>query len=146
MSVSRLYSYALVSAQIGCIAFLVQQTYPFFHLLPLSISLFGFVFGIFTLITNQPGNFNIVPEIKANASLVTTGAYRYIRHPMYLSVLIMMLGCVIAHTSWSIALTYVGLGMTLFLKARKEERLWGTLTPQYLAYKQRTKYIIPFIL
>ena len=40
------------------------------------------------LIHNRPGNFNIRPAPKTCGTLVTTGPYRLIRHPMYTSVLL----------------------------------------------------------
>lgn len=39
--------------------------------------------AIWTLVHNQPGNFNIRPTPKTWGTLVTTGPYRWIRHPMY---------------------------------------------------------------
>ena len=32
--------------------------------------------------------------------LVTSGAYRYVRHPMYLGETLMLIGCCITQTSW----------------------------------------------
>lgn len=44
--------------------------------------------AIWTLRHNRLGNFNIHPTPKTRATLVTTGPYRWIRHPMYTTVLI----------------------------------------------------------
>ena len=41
-----------------------------------------------TLIHNRPGNFNIRPAPKPQGVLVTSGPYRWIRHPMYTSVVL----------------------------------------------------------
>jgi protein-S-isoprenylcysteine O-methyltransferase Ste14 len=95
---------------------------------------------------NPLGNFNITPEIKENASLITTGAYSYIRHPMYFSVLVMMLGVIVSKPTLLSFFIYALLVATLFLKATKEEVLWMEQSYEYKNYRQQTKKIIPFIL
>lgn len=144
---SKIYSYILVSLQFIFIALLVMQ-----HDLhtPSIVSLLIFVlgggFGLYTIKHNKPGNFNITPEIKENASLITTGAYRYIRHPMYFSVLVMMLGVVVSKPMLFSFVIYVFLVVTLFLKAKKEEMLWMEHSIEYRNYMRKTKRIIPFVL
>ena len=144
---SKSYSYFLVSLQFILIAILLithgLQTPSNFALL---IFFLGSGFGIYTVRHNPLGNFNITPEIKENASLITTGAYRYIRHPMYFSVLVMMLGVVVSEPSLFSLFIYVLLVVTLFIKAQKEEMLWMVQSREYRKYKQQTKRIIPFVL
>jgi len=144
---SKLYSYLLVSLQFILIAILVihhgLHTPSNFALL---LFLLGCGFGLYTVRHNKLGNFNVTPEIKENASLITTGAYRYIRHPMYFSVLIMMFGIVVSKPTLLSLFIYVLLIATLFLKAQKEETLWMEQSKKYKTYMQQTKKIIPFIL
>lgn len=144
---SKRISYLLVSLQFIFITILVihhdVHTPSNFALL---IFLLGCGFGLYTVKHNQLGNFNITPEIKENASLITTGAYRYIRHPMYFSVLLMMLGIVVSKPTILSFVIYVLLIITLFLKAQKEEMLWMERSSEYKTYMQHTKKIIPFIL
>jgi len=144
---SKSYSYILVSLQFILIAILLithgLQTPSNFALL---IFLVGCGFGLYTVRHNKLGNFNVTPEIKENASLITTGAYRYIRHPMYFSVLIMMFGVVVSKPTLLSLFIYALLVVTLFLKAQKEEVLWMEQSNKYKTYMQQTKKIIPFIL
>jgi len=112
----------------------------------LLIFFLGCGFGIYALQHNALGNFNITPDIKENAALITTGAYRYIRHPMYFSVLVMMLGVVVSQPSFLSLFIYLLLVLTLFMKVRKEEMLWMKHSCEYAHYMQKTKRIIPFIL
>ena len=106
----------------------------------------GALFGLYTIRHNKPGNFNITPEIKKDALLITTGAYQYIRHPMYFSVLVMMLGVVLSKPSMLSFFVYALLVVTLSLKAKKEEMLWKQRSSEYKNYMQNTKRIIPFLL
>jgi protein-S-isoprenylcysteine O-methyltransferase Ste14 len=79
-------------------------------------------------------------------TLVTTGAYRYIRHPLYSSLFFLAWGIFFKAPSWLGGL--LALAATLFLvaTARVEEaenlRYFGQ---QYQEYQQRTKMFVPFL-
>ena len=142
----KLYSYTLVSLQFLLIgALLMTGTSIFSNLLAILIFISGAIMGMYALFYNNLKNINIIPEIKKDAVLITTGAYAYIRHPMYFSVLVMMLGVVVADISMISMGLYLLLIITLLLKAHKEEKLWMEKSEAYKVYKQRTKSIIPFI-
>jgi len=115
-------------------------------LLGLSIFFIGLLIGIFALLRNRLGNFNIQPKMKENAELITTGIYAYVRHPMYLSVILMMLGVVISSFTILEVLLWLVLIGVLLLKAKKEEAIWSQESEVYVAYKKRTKLFIPFVL
>jgi protein-S-isoprenylcysteine O-methyltransferase Ste14 len=114
--------------------------------IPNLIFLFGIIFFFYTLLFNKISNFNIIPDIKDNAILIITGAYRYIRHPMYFAVLITMLAPLSNSLSSINIIICIILTVTVFLKAKKEELLWHGESPEYKDYMQNTKMIIPFIL
>ncbi len=118
----------------------------FYHPLAVLIFMLGLSIGIWALFHNRLGNFNIQPKLKENAKLITTGIYKYIRHPMYFSVFLMMLGLVIATPTLYEIFFFVLLLLALYLKAKKEEALWIEENADYVAYKQRTKYFVPFVL
>ena len=118
----------------------------FNNYISLIISSIGFIFGLYTLFFNRIGNFNVRPEIKSNAKLISIGAYKYIRHPMYFSVLLIMGGVIISDINLINIICYSILIMVLYLKAKKEEMLWSKKLEKYESYKKRTKMFIPFIL
>lgn len=145
--IPKLYSYALVACQFCLIAVLIiRQSSGIFSPLPLTFFCLGIAIGLYALKDNKLDNFNIIPDIKENASLITTGAYAYVRHPMYFSVSVMMLGVVLSHVTFLNLLYYLALIATLFLKADKEERLWSRECEDYRAYMKTTKKFIPFVL
>lgn len=144
---NKLYSHALVSLQFILIALLlVLNESVFFKAMPLMIFGFGFGFGVYALACNNLTNINIIPEIKEGAQMITTGAYKYIRHPMYFSVIVMMLGVILSDLEPLNFILYLLLILVLFLKTKKEESLWLEKSEYYKLYMQKTKRIVPFVL
>src|SRR5512134_3536099 len=89
----------LVALQFGLIAALLFTAWPPAGLwLPAAclLLLASAAVGIAALAANRPGNFNIRPEPKAGGRLVTSGIYRWIRHPMYGAVLLALLAATLA--------------------------------------------------
>ena len=141
------YPKLLVFLQFGLIGLMLLFSKGILSsLLGLSIFFIGLLIGIFALLRNRLGNFNIQPKMKENAELITTGIYTYVRHPMYLSVILMMFGVVVSSfTILEILLLLVLIGV-LLLKAKREEAIWSQESEVYVAYKKRTKLFIPFVL
>jgi protein-S-isoprenylcysteine O-methyltransferase Ste14 len=147
MTQHPLYPKILVFLQFGLIGLMILfSTGILSSLIGLSVFFLGLVVGIFALLKNKLGNFNIQPKMKENAELITTGIYAYVRHPMYLAVILMMLGVLISSPTFLEALLFVLLIMVLLLKAKKEEVIWSQESETYVAYKKRTKLFLPFLL
>ena len=82
---------------------------------------------------------------KTDTDLVTSGPYRWIRHPIYTGILLMMMGTAIGLTrGWW--LVTIAAGIYFIYSARAEERYMGEVFPdRYPAYRARTKMLVPFL-
>lgn len=91
----------------------------------------------------------IAPEFgwEKTGRLVTVGVYRYIRHPMYSSVLFLAWGVLLKHVTVGALALGVVATVSLVLTAKTEEtenvRRFGT---EYLEYMRRTHRFVPFLL
>jgi protein-S-isoprenylcysteine O-methyltransferase Ste14 len=81
--------------------------------------------------------------------LVTSGPYRYWRHPIYAAVLLFVwVGIHSQHHRPSVVGLLLAVAATLltFVRMLAEERLLRATFPEYDGYALRTKRIIPFVL
>ncbi len=79
--------------------------------------------------------------------LICSGPYAFVRHPMYTSFLLMGLGQAFLLSNWVAGLAgLIGFAILFFLRVDKEERMMLEIFgPQYRAYMDRTKRIIPYL-
>jgi len=106
----------------------------------------GALIGLWALTHNQLGNFHIQPIMRDGSKLITTGIYKYIRHPMYLSVIIMMSAVLLSTVTIVESILFIALIVVLTLKAKREESLWLDHNEAYDDYRVNSKLFIPFIL
>jgi protein-S-isoprenylcysteine O-methyltransferase Ste14 len=78
---------------------------------------------------------------------VQSGPYRFVRHPSYTGILIMLLGVGIALTNWASLIVMLACGLIgLLYRVRVEERaLAEALVQPYVDYMRHSKRFIPFI-
>jgi protein-S-isoprenylcysteine O-methyltransferase Ste14 len=82
---------------------------------------------------------------KDDPELVTTGPYHRVRHPIYLGIILAMIGTTIAVSLYWLAAVLL-IGAYFLYSATVEERAMTELFPDsYPKYKQSTKMLIPFI-
>jgi protein-S-isoprenylcysteine O-methyltransferase Ste14 len=104
----------------------------------------GVLFAIWARI-HLGTNWSPAPAIKENHELVTSGPYRFVRHPIYTGILLAALGAALTGAVFGIAILLIASVMFL-LRIKKEERIMLELFPDtYPAYQSRTKKLIPFI-
>ena len=77
--------------------------------------------------------------------LVTTGPYKYFRHPIYASVLYFAIPGVIANLTGLNVLLLILLIVGVAIRIYTEETLVIRQYPDYAEYAIRTKRIVPFL-
>ncbi len=94
---------------------------------------------------NLGRNWSQTVSIKKGHELVTSGPYRYVRHPMYAGGLIAAIGSAIVCGGTFIFLLVI-LGALFLWRVGAEDKLMAEQFPnEYPEYKKRTKALIPFI-
>lgn len=83
-------------------------------------------------------------QVLKRQSIVANGIYAYVRHPIYVGDLLLLLGLELALNSW-LVLGVLILAPIVMLKAIKEERMLAEELPGYDAYCQQSKRFIPFV-
>src|SRR5262249_26573716 len=83
-------------------------------------------------------------EIRAHHTVVAEGPYAWVRHPIYLGVLLLAAGSLCAHPSPTTACLAGGLALGFALKIRSEERvLRATFGAVYERYAARVPALVP---
>jgi protein-S-isoprenylcysteine O-methyltransferase Ste14 len=78
--------------------------------------------------------------------LVTTGPYRFWRHPIYAAVLYFMWAAALDHHSASAIAAAMLVTVGAAVRMYAEETLLVTAYPDYAAYSARTARVVPFVL
>jgi protein-S-isoprenylcysteine O-methyltransferase Ste14 len=89
--------------------------------------------------------FSIFPEPLKNSSLVTSGPYKFVRHPIYTSILFITLIWLINDFSLIRCSVWILLIIILNIKSEHEEKILTGKFPGYENYKLKSKKIIPFL-
>ena len=117
---------------------------PVVHYIGVTFILIGALLFTFILISfGQYMTPNPVP--RDNAVLKTTGIYSLVRHPMYFTVLVLLLGVILYFQAFYSLIWLVIAFLFLVYKSRREEEFLSKKFPDYPNYSYRTKRIIPFI-
>ncbi len=84
------------------------------------------------------------PVVGSNQVVIASGIYGYIRHPIYVGDIALLLGLELCLNSW-LVLGVVLLTPVVLRKAILEEKLLAQRLPGYEIYLRRTKRFIPFL-
>jgi protein-S-isoprenylcysteine O-methyltransferase Ste14 len=91
-------------------------------------------------------NLTPFPKPKPDTTLVQSGIYAVVRHPIYCGLILVALGWAAIRLSLPALILSIGLGFFFEQKAKREERWLEQQFPAYATYRQRVKgRILPWI-
>jgi protein-S-isoprenylcysteine O-methyltransferase Ste14 len=88
-----------------------------------------------------------VPVPREGARLITTGPYRYVRHPMYTGVIAFVLGASVAYMVPAAMVAAPTFFVFFLAKSGREEELLAQFVPGYRTYRSEVRWrLIPRVI
>lgn len=114
--------------------------------LPGLFELIGILLGVWAIWSMRVTTIQITADVAPDSNLVSDGPYEWVRHPMYLAVMLVCLGLLINQVSIARLIAVLLLGIDFILKANYEEALLIKFFKKgYEDYQKKTKKFIPFV-
>ena len=113
-------------------------------LLVIALQIFAFAVFIWARITFGRRSFHLAAN-PTEGGLVTTGPYRFIRHPIYAALCLFTWAGLVAHWSWKAGLFGLLILAGSLLRIFCEEKLISARYPEYKQYALGTWRMIPYV-
>jgi len=117
----------------------IIQASPFSYLLGILIIIIAFIIMLVS-IKDLGRNLSPFPRPINNSNLVTTGIYRFTRHPMYYSLIFNSIGFFIIKLSIYYLFLTISLALIIKFKIVLEEQYLKNKFKKYFLYKNVVKY------
>jgi len=117
----------------------IIQASPFSYFLGILIIMIAFIIMLVS-IKDVGRNLSPFPRPINNSNLVTTGIYRFTRHPMYYSLIFISVGVFIIKLSIYYLFLSISLVLIIKFKIALEEQYLNKKYKKYLLYKNEVKY------
>ncbi|MDQ7782742.1 MAG: NnrU family protein [Desulfomonilaceae bacterium] len=108
------------------------------------IGLIGIIAALMSL-RSLGRNFRVFAAPRRSGTLVTTGIYSLVRHPMYTGLILIFLGYLLLFGSIASVPLWLTFSVLYVVKSEKEERILADRFPEYDEYRQRTWKFVPYI-
>ncbi len=145
-NIFMLSHYILVTIQFAGIAFFVftGESYPQ-NWLVLLLEIASVVTGGWAILAMQLHTVTFLPSVRRGGQLCTSGPYRVIRHPMYTSVLLLLLALLLNDFSIVRLMVFLIVLVDLLVKMNVEEKILIAHYADYKVYMKGTKRLIPMV-
>jgi protein-S-isoprenylcysteine O-methyltransferase Ste14 len=137
----------LVMAQFALLIVLVllpDQATPnqTIYLIGRSLAIFALIALVVAAFFLRP-SITALPEPREGAPFITSGIYRYVRHPMYSALILFAIGAAIYKWSLIAVLVAISLLLVLSVKYRYEDSLLRAKWPEAHEYQKRVGALFP---
>ncbi len=108
--------------------------------------LFLAAYGLYAEVMRENAYLSRTIKVEEGQKVVDTGLYGIVRHPMYMTTVLLFLMIPVVLGSWYALIVFAFYPAIIIVRLKDEEDLLTRELPGYAEYKQRVKYrIIPFV-
>ena len=127
------------------VLFLFYRNYIFsFNPVTIFIQVFSMGLMIWARFTFGIRSFHAAANT-TQGELVTNGPYRWLRHPIYASLIYFFSASVIAYPFLETVIGFVMISVGLFVRMILEEKYLNERYKEYTEYSKKTKRVIPYL-
>ena len=103
-------------------------------------------YGLYAEVMRENAYLSRTVKVEAGQTVVDTGMYGIVRHPMYAVTILLFLMIPLVLGSWYALIAFAFYPAVIVVRLKDEEELLTKELPGYAEYKQKVKYrIIPYI-
>ena len=108
--------------------------------------LFLFAYALYAEVMRENAYLSRTIRVEEGQTVVDTGLYGIVRHPMYMTTILLFLSIPVILGSWYALIVFACYPAIIIVRLKDEEELLTRELPGYVAYKKKVKYrIIPYI-
>ena len=109
-------------------------------------ALFLIAYGLYAEVMRENAYLSRTIKVEEGQTVVDTGLYGIVRHPMYMATILLFLMIPLLLGSWFALAAFAFYPAIIIVRLKDEEELLTRELPGYAEYKQKVKYrIIPFV-
>ena len=109
-------------------------------------ALFLVSYALYAEVMRENAYLSRTVKVEEGQTVVDTGLYGIVRHPMYAVTILLFLMIPLVLGSWYALIAFAFYPAVIVVRLKDEEKLLTRELPGYAAYKQKVKYrIIPFV-
>ncbi len=121
------------------------STMPSWMIITASV-LFLVAYALYAEVMRENAYLSRTIKVEEGQSVVDTGMYSIVRHPMYAVTILLFLMIPLVLGSWYALIAFAFYPLLIIVRLRDEEELLTKELPGYCDYKKKVKYrIIPFV-
>ena len=103
-------------------------------------------YGLYAEVMRENAYLSRTVQVEAGQTVISTGLYGVVRHPMYMATVLMFLALPLILGSWYALIPFAFYPVLMVIRIRGEEKLLTAELAGYEAYKDTVRYrMIPFI-